>query len=224
MHILIVEDEEKLAKALKIGLEEEGHAVDYLMDGKHGENRIVMCQHDYDLVILDLMLPGKNGFEVCKDVREMGVTLPIIILTARDSTEDKVLALDSGADDYLVKPFAFSELVARMRALLRRPREALPEELKIKDLTLNPATREVTRGGKPIRLTLKEFELLQYLMRHPNQVMEREDIFVHLWDFADTTMSNVIDVHIKNLRKKVDTGHREKLLETIRGVGYSIKS
>ncbi len=224
MRILIVEDEEKLAKALKDGLESEGHAVDYLTDGEKGESRIRMCRGDYDLVVLDLMLPGKNGFEVCRDVRAEGVTLPILILTARDSTEDKVLALDSGADDYLVKPFAFDELVARMRALWRRPREALPEELEVRDLVLNPATREVHRAGKRIDLTLKEFELLHYLMRHPNQVMGREDIFAHLWDFADTSLSNVIDVHVKNLRHKIDDGHAHKLLETTRGVGYAIKA
>lgn len=224
MKVLIVEDEEKLAKALKTGLEAQGYVVDYLTDGEKGETRIRICQHDYDLVVLDLMLPGRNGYEVCANVRKAGVTLPILILTARDATEDKVLALDSGADDYLVKPFSFDELVARMRALLRRPRESLPEELHVRDLTLNPATREVHRGEQKIDLTLKEFELLHYLMRHPNQVMGREDIFAHLWDFADSSLSNVIDVHIKNLRKKIDDGHTEKLLETVRGIGYTIKA
>jgi DNA-binding response OmpR family regulator len=223
MKVLIVEDEEKLAEALKSGLKYEGYTVDILSDGLRGENRILMCRGDYDIVILDLMLPGKNGFEICKTVREKGVTLPIIILTARDGVDDKILALNSGADDYLVKPFAFGELLARIRALLRRPRESLPELLQLGDLVLNPVTREVTRDGKHIDLTLKEFELLQYLMRHPNQVMGREDIFAHLWDFADSSLSNVIDAHIKNLRKKIDEGYAKKLLETIRGVGYTIK-
>jgi DNA-binding response OmpR family regulator len=223
MKVLIVEDEEKLAEALKTGLKYEGFTVDVLGDGLRGENRILMCRGDYDVVILDLMLPGKNGFEICKTVREKGVTLPIIILTARDGIDDKILALNSGADDYLVKPFAFGELLARIRALLRRPRESLPELLQLNDLMLNPTTREVTRDGKHIDLTLKEFELLQYLMRHPNQVMGREDIFAHLWDFADSSLSNVIDAHIKNLRKKIDEGYAKKLLETIRGVGYTIK-
>jgi DNA-binding response OmpR family regulator len=223
MKVLIVEDEEKLAEALKTGLKYEGFTVDVLGDGLRGENRILMCRGDYDVVILDLMLPGKNGFEICKTVREKGVTLPIIILTARDGVDDKILALNSGADDYLVKPFAFGELLARIRALLRRPRESLPELLQLNDLMLNPTTREVTRDGKHIDLTLKEFELLQYLMRHPNQVMGREDIFAHLWDFADSSLSNVIDAHIKNLRKKIDEGYAKKLLETIRGVGYTIK-
>jgi DNA-binding response OmpR family regulator len=223
MKVLIVEDEEKLAEALKSGLKYEGFTVDILGDGLRGENRILMCRGDYDVIILDLMLPGKNGFEICKTVRSKGVTLPIIILTARDGTDDKILALNSGADDYLVKPFAFGELLARIRALLRRPRESLPGTLQLGDLVLNPTTREVTRDEKHIDLTLKEFELLQYLMRHPNQVMGREDIFAHLWDFADSSLSNVIDAHIKNLRKKIDEGFPKKLLETIRGVGYTIK-
>ena len=224
MKILVVEDEEKLALGLKAGLEHQGFSVDYLMDGEKGETRIRTCRGDYDMVILDLMLPGKNGFEVCRDVRLAGVTLPILILTARDSTEDKVLALNNGADDYLVKPFSFDELVARMHALLRRPLVTLPEELTVGDLVLNPVTREVRRDKEKIELTLKEFELLQYLMRHPNQVMGREDIFAHIWDFADTSLSNVIDVHIKNLRRKIDDKHDAKLLETIRGIGYTIKA
>jgi DNA-binding response OmpR family regulator len=207
-----------------LGLEHQGFTVDYLTDGESGETRIRTCRADYDMVILDLMLPLKNGFEVCRDVRTAGVTLPILILTARDSIEDKVLALNNGADDYLVKPFALDELVARMHALLRRPRETLPEELSVGDLFLNPVTRQVKRGGEQIDLTLKEFELLQYLMRHPGQVMGREDIFAHIWDFADTSLSNVIDVHIKNLRRKIDDKHHAKLLETVRGIGYTIKT
>src|SRR3989344_2325205 len=224
MRILIVEDEEMLAKTLKTGLESQGHAVDYLMDGKEGERRILICHKDYDLIILDLMLPGKSGYDICKGVRAAGIHIPILILTALDRTEEKVLALDNGADDYLVKPFSFQELLARIRALERRPRESLPEVLVVKDLELNPATRAVTRDKKPILLTLKEFELLQYLMKHPNEAMGREDIFVHLWDFADMSMSNTIDVHIKNLRKKIDDQKNDKLLETVRGVGYSIEA
>lgn len=224
MKVLIVEDEEKLAIGLKTGLEHEGFTSDYLTDGEKGETRIRTCRGDYDIVILDLMLPKRNGFEVCANVRQAGVTLPILILTARDTIEDKVLALNSGADDYLVKPFSFDELVARLHALLRRPHETLPEELRAYDLILNPVTREVCRGEEKIDLTLKEFELLQYLMRHPNQVMGREDIFAHIWDFADSSLSNVIDVHIKNLRRKLDEKHDRKLLETVRGIGYSIKA
>jgi DNA-binding response OmpR family regulator len=223
MKVLIVEDEAKLAEAIKSGLKLEGHTVDVIEDGLRGETRILMCRNDYDLVILDLMLPGKNGFEICKNVRNMGVTLPILILTARGGVEDKVLALNSGADDYLVKPFSFDELLARMQALMRRPKESLPALLQVQDLILNPVTREVTRADKKIDLTLKEFEFLHYLMKHPNQVMGREDIFAHLWDFADNSLSNVIDAHIKNLRKKIDDGYSQKLLETVRGVGYTIK-
>jgi DNA-binding response OmpR family regulator len=224
MRILIIEDEEMLAQSLKVGLEENGHAVDYVGDGVVGERRLIICAHDYDLAIVDLMLPGKSGIEICKSVRAADVDLPILILTALDQIDDKVEALDSGADDYLVKPFSFKELLARIRALERRPHDVLPEVLTIKDLSLNPATREVIRAGKKIFLTLKEFQLLQLLMKHPNTVMEREEIYVHLWDFADSSMSNVIDVHMKNLRKKIDDHHRDKLFKTVRGVGYSIST
>ncbi|KKT28626.1 MAG: Two component transcriptional regulator, winged helix family [Candidatus Yanofskybacteria bacterium GW2011_GWA1_44_21] len=223
MRILIVEDEEKLAETLKRGLEKEGYAVDYLMDGEAGQRRIETNYKDYDLIILDLMLPKRNGFEVCKNVRQADIVTPILILTARDAVEDKVYALDEGADDYLVKPFSFQELLARIRALLRRPEQVLPVELNIKDLNLNSSTRRVTRLNREIPLTLKEFGLLEYLMRHPNQVLTREQILDHLWDFAFDSFSNVVDVHIKNLRKKVDGEYNEKLLETIRGVGYRIK-
>ncbi len=224
MRVLVVEDEEKLAKTLKKDLEKEGFAVDYIMDGESGQRRIETSHKDYDLVILDLMLPKKNGFEVCRDVRASNIVLPIIILTAKDAVEDKVLALNSGADDYLVKPFAFEELLARIRALLRRPEQTLPAELKIKDLSLNMSTRKVYRKDKEIPLTLKEFGLLEYLMRHPNQVLTREQILDHLWDFAFDSFSNVVDVHIKNLRKKIDGDSSEKILETIRGVGYRLKN
>ncbi len=223
MRVLIVEDEEKLAKSLQKGLEKNGYAADYLMDGETGERRIEMSHSDYDAVVLDLMLPKKNGFEVCREARARNITTPILILTARDAIDDKVLALDSGADDYLVKPFSFDELLARLRALLRRPKDGIPTQLTIRDLILNPARREVQRGEKHIELTLKEFELLHYLMRNPGRVLSREDIFAHLWDFADNAMSNVIDVHMKNLRRKIDDLYDEKLLETVRGVGYRIR-
>ena len=223
MRILIVEDEEKLALSLKKGLEKEGFAVDYIMDGEAGERRIIVNHKDYDLVILDLMLPGKDGFEICQEVREQKVTTPILVLTARDATEDKVAALNAGADDYLVKPFSFEELMARVRAILRRPEQALPNELVIQDLHLDTITRKVTRKGKEIHLTLKEFNLLEYLMRHAGQVLTREQILDHIWDFAFDSFSNVIDVHVKNLRRKIDDTHHETLLETIRGFGYRIK-
>jgi DNA-binding response OmpR family regulator len=224
MRILVIEDEEKLAESLKRGLEKSGYAVDCLFDGEAGERRIEVSHQDYDLVILDLMLPKKNGFDVCKGVRARGITVPILILTARDMTNDKVGALDSGADDYLTKPFSFNELLARIRALLRRPAGALGNELTVGELILKPAEREVYRDGKKIDLTLKEFELLHYIMRHPGEVLNREDIYVHLWDFADNSMSNTIDVHIKNLRKKLGDKENGKLVETIRGVGYRLKA
>jgi len=223
MRILIIEDEEKLAQALKKGLEKDGYAADYIMDGEAGQRRIELSHKDYDLVILDLMLPKRSGFEVCKNVRELNILIPILILTARDAIEDKVGVLDSGADDYLVKPFSFEELLARVRALLRRPEQSLPLEIRIGDLVLNTTTRKVHRQDNEILLTLKEFGLLEYMMRHPNQVLTREQILDHLWDFAFDSFSNVVDVHIKNLRKKVDGNYDEKLLETIRGVGYKIK-
>ena len=223
MRILIIEDEEKLAQSLKKGLEKEGYAVDYVLDGEAGERRLEMSFKDYDLVVLDLMLPKKDGFEILRTIRKEEITTPILVLTARDATDDKVMALNEGADDYLVKPFSFEELSARVRALLRRPEQSLPAELKLKDLTLNISSRKAFRKGKEIVLTLKEFGLLEYLMRHPNQVLTREQILDHLWDFAFDSFSNVVDVHIKNLRKKIDSDHNEKLLETIRGVGYKIK-
>lgn len=224
MHILVVEDEEKLAKSLVRGLSQSGYAADYVLDGESAERRIDLYRNDYDLITLDLMLPGKSGFEVCKAIRDKGVTIPIIVIAARDTVEDKVEALNAGCDDYLIKPFSFDELLARVRALLRRPQETLLDELKIRDVSLKPAEREVYRNGKKINLTLKEFELLYYLMRNPGKVMNREDIYVHLWDFATNAMSNIIDVHVKNLRKKLgDDGDDEHFVETIRGVGYRIQ-
>ncbi len=222
MRILIVEDEEKLARSLKKGLEMSGYAADYLGDGEAGQRRLELYEQDYDLAILDLMLPGKTGADVCREIRARGITLPVLFLTGRDSTEDKVKALDSGGDDYIVKPFVFDELLARVRALLRRPSETLPGELAVKDIVLKPAQREVYKSGKKVNLTLKEFELLYYLMRNPGKVLTREDIYVHLWDFAANSLSNIIDVHIKNLRKKLGDENNGGILETVRGVGYRI--
>ncbi len=223
MRILIIEDEEKLARSLKKGLEQEGFAVDFLLDGTTGYRRLELNHADYDLVILDLMLPGKDGVAICRDLRRNNIFTPILVLTARDSTEDIIEGLSHGADDYLVKPFSFSELLARVHALLRRPRASLPQELRAKDLVLDPTTRAVRRGNHEISLTLKEFALLEYLMLNKDWVVNREQIFAHVWDFAADSFSNVVDVHIKNLRKKVDDSTHEKLLETIRGVGYRIR-
>lgn len=224
MRILIVEDQEKLAKLLKKGLESKGYTADYVTDGEKGQNRIELYSQDYDLIVLDLMMPIKNGFEVCKNVREKGVSIPILVLTARDSTDDKTHALDSGADDYIVKPFSFKELLARIRALLRRPRKSLPAELKIRNITLNTMARKVYCDGKEIKLTLKEFGLLEYLIRNSGQVVNREQILNNLWDFSFDSFSNIVDVHIKNLRKKLNDNKKGNLLETIRGVGYRINN
>jgi DNA-binding response OmpR family regulator len=166
------------------------------------------------------MLPSMDGYEICKQVREMNITIPILVLTARGETDTKVQMLLTGADDYLVKPFSFAELVARLKALMRRPTESLPETLKIGDIELNPGERSVKREGQEIALTLKEFGLLEYFMRHPNQVVNREDLLNHLWDFNYVGFSNVVDVHVKNLRRKLSQGGNRDVLETVRGIGY----
>jgi DNA-binding response OmpR family regulator len=222
MKILLVEDEQKLAQALTKGLGLEGYTVDTIGDGKKALTRISLHRSDYDLIILDLMLPSMDGHEICKQVREWNITVPILVLTARAETDTKVQLLESGADDYLVKPFSFAELVARVRALMRRPTESLPETLKIADIELNPGERRVMREGKEIPLTLKEFGLLEYFMRHRNQVVNREDLLNHLWDFNYVGFSNVVDVHVKNLRRKLDSAGGQGLLETVRGIGYRL--
>ncbi len=222
MRILIVEDEKKLADALSQGLTRKGHAVDVLGDGEKAFNRISLHHADYDLIILDLMLPSMPGDEICKKSRELGINIPILILTARNETEIKVELLLSGADDYMVKPFSFEELLARIQALSRRPVEKLPEKLKVADIELDPSEHTVTRGGEPVGLTLKEFCLLEYFMRHPNQVINREELLSHLWDFNYESFSNVIDVHVKNLRRKLGNGESSDLLETVRGIGYRL--
>ena len=223
MKILIIEDEENLAKLLKLGLSRQGYAVDYVLDGEQGERRIAMHHTDYDLVVCDLMLPKKNGLEICKTIRSYNISLPILVLTARDSVEDKVSLLDAGADDYIIKPFHFEEVLARIRALTRRPEQTLPTELKTGDLTLNAATRKVTKAGKEIVLTLKEFRLLEYFMRHPNQALRREDIIENIWDFDFDSMSNIIDVYINRLRLKIGGKEGSRIIETVRGVGYRLK-
>lgn len=223
MKVLIVEDEKKLADALAQGLTKKGYAVDVLGDGEKALTRISLHRKDYDLVILDLMLPGMDGQTLCKKVREMEITVPILILTARSETDSKVNLLMYGADDYLVKPFSFDELLARMHALMRRPQERLPTDLEIADIKLKSAEHVVERGGVAVPLTLKEYYLLEYFMRHPNQVIDREELLSHLWDFNYESFSNVIDVHVKNLRKKLNRGGRDDLLETVRGVGYRLR-
>jgi len=223
MRILLVEDEVTLAKSLKHGLEKEGFTVDIMTDAEKAERRIQLYQKEYDLVIMDWMLPKKDGVEICKNVRAQGINLPILMLTAKFDVTDKVNALDTGADDYLVKPFSLQELVARIRALLRRPQQTLPTELKVRDLSLNTSTRKVLWGEEEIRLSVKEFSILEYLMRNQNQVVNRNQILDHLWGFDFNSFSNVVDVHIKNLRKKLNNSKR-KILETERGVGYRIRA
>ncbi len=224
MRILVVEDNEKLAASLKKGLANNGFAADCIFDGETAERRIEVHREDYDLVVLDLMLPKKNGIDVCRSLREKNIMIPILMLTAKNTTEDKILGLNSGADDYLAKPFSHGELVARINALLRRPSQSLPRELKSGDVRLDLTSRKVYRNGEEIPLTLKEFMVLEYLMRHPNEVVTREQILSHAWDFAFESWSNVVEVHIKNLRQKVYPKGNEKILETIRGIGYRLKA
>lgn len=224
MRILLVEDEERLAEVLAEGLKHKGYAVDIINDGVKGYTRISLHRNDYDLVILDLMLPGMGGLDICRQMRAEGITLPILVLTARNEEEQKVNLLLAGADDYLVKPFSFEELAARIQAILRRPTEAVPTVLRALDIELDPAERTVSRDGVPLTLTLKEFGLLEYFLRHPNQVINREDLVAHLWDFNYESFSNVVDVHIKNLRKKLDFGSEPSVIETVRGIGYRLRA
>lgn len=221
MRILIVEDQENLANLIKNGLESEGFSVDYVLDGEQGLRRIELNHKDYDLMILDIMLPKISGLEICREVRRKNIGIPIIILTAKDGVKDITEGLNLGADDYIVKPFSFAVLLARIYAILRRPKTTLPQELNVFDIVLNPATKKVVRGGKEIKLTLKEFGMLEYLMRNPGIVLTREQIISNSWDFSFESFANVVDVHITNLRKKI--GDKEgKVIETVRGVGYKI--
>jgi DNA-binding response OmpR family regulator len=224
MRLLVVEDAERLARALKRGLEKEGYAVDTLGDGRLAQTRLRSRHDEYDLAVLDVMLPGVDGFAICRDLRERGVTVPVLMLTARDSTDDKVTGLDAGADDYLVKPFAFEELLARVRTLLRRPRQALPIALVAGDLVLDPGARVARRGARDLELTAKEFALLELLMRHRGEVLSRERILDHVWDDEYDASSNVVDVHLKNLRRKIDPPGGPSLFRTVRGVGYCLRS
>src|SRR3989338_7145644 len=224
MKVLIVEDEEKLACAINRGLKQEGYAAECIYDGEEAQVLLESQREDFDLVILDVMLPKKDGITLIKELRRKNINIPVIMLTARDASEDKIHGLDSGADDYLVKPFEFGELLARVRALLRRPATLVGTEIKIKDLKIDLAKRRVFRGKREILLTSKEFLLLAYLGRNAGAVLTREQIIAHLWDFAYEGFSNLVDVHIKNLRKKIDPGAEQKLLETVRGAGYRLRS
>lgn len=221
MKILVVEDTEKLSKYIKQVLTEESYAVDVVADGVTAERRIL--NGNYDAVILDIMLPEQDGIVTCKKVRAEGNTTPVLMLTARDGVEDRIAGLDSGADDYLVKPFAMEELLARLRALLRRPPNAFGDELSVQDVVLNGSTRQVTVAGMPVGLTLKEYAILEYLMRNAGVVVTREQLIDHCWDFAYSAFSNITDVYVKQLRQKLGN-ENDKYIKTIRGVGYSFKT
>ncbi|MHB8172872.1 MAG: response regulator [Nitrospirota bacterium] len=220
MRILVVEDESKVASFIKKGLQEEGYAVDVAADGLEGLSMLEM--NVYDAMILDLMLPKKNGIEVMREVRAKKLNVPVLMLTARDTLADKVMGLDAGADDYLTKPFAFQELLARLRSLLRRGKAEVAM-LKIADLTLDPATRKVKRGDAELSLTAKEFSLLEYMMRNIGKPLSRTTLSEHVWDINFDRMTNVVDVYINFLRNKVDKGFDKKLIQTVRGVGYTLK-
>ncbi len=221
MRILVVEDEKRLAEVIKKGLVEEGYSVDVAYDGAEGQYMAESAS--YDLVILDIMLPKKDGVTVCQELRIRGINIPILMLTAKDSVEDRVKGLDSGADDYLVKPFAFSELVARVRALLRREALSKASKLQVGDLVMDTLTREVWRGDKKIELTTKEYALLEYFMRHPNMVVTRTMLMEKVWDYDFEGLSNVIDVYIRRLRLKLDEEGEESIIETVRGAGYRLR-
>jgi heavy metal response regulator len=221
MRILIVEDEKKVAAFIKKGLEEETYAVDVAYDGEEG--LFLGLENQYDLIILDLMLPAIDGLEVLSRLRGNKVDTPILLLTAKDSVEDKVTGLNTGADDYLTKPFAFSELLARIRVLLRRGKAETKTVLQIDGLTLDLVSHKVNRDGEEIELTGKEYSLLEYFMRNQGKVLTRTMIAEHVWDYNFDTFTNVIDVYVNHLRKKIDKSYPDKLLHTLRGVGYIMK-
>ena len=221
MRLLVIEDEQKVANFIKQGLEEEGYAVDHAADGASGLQMALEGLHD--VIVLDVMLPKLDGLSVLQQLRQETITTPVLLLTVRATIEDKVLGLDAGADDYLTKPFAFEEFVARVRALLRRRAETAPPILQVADLALDPARRVVSRGEKKIELTPREFTLLDYFMRNPGRVLTRTMIANRVWDYTFDSTTNVIDVYVNYLRKKIDTGHDTKLLHTVRGVGYVMK-
>jgi heavy metal response regulator len=222
MRILLVEDEKKIAAFIERGLTEQHYTVDVAQDGNEG---LYLAEvNPYDLVILDIMLPGKDGFAVCRELRKQKNEVPILMLTARDDVRDKIYGLDSGADDYLTKPFAFGEFLARVRVLLRRNRAVKTTVLKVGDLELDQLSHDVTRAGKTIELTATEYALLEYLMLHDGQVVTRTMISEHVWNQDFDSFSNVINVYINYLRKKVDAGFPVKLIHSVRGRGYMIKA
>ena len=224
MRILVIEDDHKIANAIKKGLEQESYAVDVSYDGKERLGSVLLKK--YDLLILDRTLPSMDGIKICQMLRREKNNIPILILTAKDKLRDKIEGLNAGADDYLVKPFAFEELLARVRALLRRPEKALDDVLKVGDLELNRATFEVKRSGQKIELSGKEFALLEYLMRNPGRILTKDNIMAHVWDYDADILPNTVEVYIGYLRNKVDKSfpHEPQLIKTSRGFGYKIES
>ena len=222
MRILVIEDEHKIANSIKKGLEQEYFAVDVAYEGISGYDLAV--SEDYDLIILDQLLPGMDGMTICKQIREKHIQIPILFLTAKGQTEDKVSGLNAGADDYLIKPFAFEELLARVKALTRRPKEMTGTVLQIQNLTLNTLTYEVKRSGVSLALSSKEFSLLEYLMRHTNTIVNKNQIINHVWNYDANVLPNTVEVYIKLLRDKVDKPFKgeKSLIQTIRGFGYKI--
>ncbi len=223
MRILVIEDEQKVARALRQGLEGEYYHVEVAETGEDGFFRAL--SRTFDVIILDLMLPGRSGLQILTTLRRQGHRTPVLVLTAKDAVQDRVVGLDSGADDYLVKPFAFAELLARVRALLRRGRPVEALRLRVDDLEMDLASRKAARAGEPIELTAREFDLLEYLLRHEGEIVSREMLTLEVWEEPSraTPLDNVIDVHIARVRKKVDTEGRAKLIHTVRGVGFLIK-
>jgi len=222
MHALIVEDEKRIAAFLERGLKEEGFAVDVVYDGNDALDWALAA--DYDVIVLDVLLPGRDGFSVCRDLRARGLKVPMLMLTARDAVDDRVEGLDSGADDYLVKPFAFKELLARLRALLRRQGESRSTELSVGDLVLDTVAHSARRGSRRIELSPKEYSLLEYMMHNPGRALSRTQIGEHVWGIDFFSESNVVDVYIRYLRRKIDQEQAPKLIRTVRGVGYLISA
>jgi two-component system, OmpR family, response regulator len=220
MRVLLVEDELKMALSIRRGLEQEGYAVDSTTDGESALTRAL--QEDYDVVILDVTLPARDGFSVCRELRASGRWAPVIMLTARDAVEDRIRGLDAGADDYLVKPFAFGELLARVRAQVRRGGPERPPVLEAEGVALDPATHAVSRDGTPVELSWREFALLEFLMRHEGEVMSRARILEHVWDVNYSEFSNVVDVYVGYLRRKLEDPFGRPLIRTVRGVGYGL--
>jgi DNA-binding response OmpR family regulator len=221
MRILVVEDEKKLAGFIRRALKEDGHAVDLCHDGREGQ--ALASREDYDAVVLDLMLPGIGGLEVLQELREKGRKMPVLVLTARDSVEDRVKGLDRGADDYLIKPFALDELRARLRALLRRGKEGGASILRFADVSMDLLERNVKRGTRSVVLTTREFALLEYFLRHPRRVLTRTSIAEHVWDYNFDWQSNVVDVFIAAVRRKLEAQGEPRLIHTLRGVGYILR-